>query len=227
MKQERHCRRRSRRLSVSGRLLTLLMIASIGLSVLFCVGCASTKERGEHKSATYQKSATSDSAVAAAESATVQNCVTTDQRQEGEKKLLYATEGIPEAESKMSVAIQNLLDLPEGAGYSEKNGRATVTVEREGDRLKVTGHCDSIERKCLWYEEACYRQRQRADSLEAEVYKLEAMLTESLIQEADSREDEAEETKKPPNRWGWTLGAFIAGFATGAVITIKRRKRDV
>lgn len=136
------------------------------------------------------------------------------------------TEGVPAVESKMNLAIQSLLDLPEGAGYTEKNGRATVAVEREGDRLKVTGSCDSLERRCLWYEEACFRQQLRADSLESEVYKLEAMLTAALTAEEDSRHKEEVETKKPPNRWGWTLAGLIAGIATGVVVTIKNKKRN-
>ena len=60
------------------------------------------------------------------------------------------TGGIPESEAKVDVPIQNLLNLPDGAGYTAKDGQASVSVQRHGDNITVTGKCDSIARQCLF-----------------------------------------------------------------------------
>lgn len=62
-------------------------------------------------------------------------------------------EPIPAQEAALTIPFQNLLDLPEGAGYRHRDGRASVDIRRQGDSLTVTGHCDSLMRRCLFYEE--------------------------------------------------------------------------
>ena len=81
-------------------------------------------------------------------------------------------EGIPESEAKVDVPIQNLLNLPDGAGYTAKDGQASVSVQRHGDNITVTGKCDSIARQCLFYEREVFRQRNEVDSLKRVISRM-------------------------------------------------------
>ena len=71
---------------------------------------------------------------------------------QGQTITALTREGIPESEAKVDVPIQNLLNLPDGAGYTTKDGQASVSVQRHGDNITVKGKCDSIARQCLFYE---------------------------------------------------------------------------
>ena len=84
-------------------------------------------------------------------------------------------EPVPAQEATLTIPFQNLLDLPEGAGYRHRDGRASVDIRRQGDSLAVTGHCDSLMRRCLFYEEEVFRRQVREDSLlqTVEFYKQE------------------------------------------------------
>lgn len=200
------------------------MAASIVTSALFFTGCATTR-RTEILTETASNRHEADSAAVTDAGVSRREAVLTEQEHQAVRKLLRTLEPVSASEARMGLKIQNLLDLPEGAGYHVKDGRASVNVERRGDSLEITGGCDSIARQCLYYEETAFRQRQRADSLEAEVYRLEAMLRHSLSAEVDVAREETVESKKPPNRAGLLALAFLAGVAAGAVIIIKIRKR--
>lgn len=74
---------------------------------------------------------------------------------QGQTITALTREGIPESEAKVDVPIQNLLNLPDGAGYTAKDGQASVSVQRHGDNITVTGKCDSIARQCLFTSVRC------------------------------------------------------------------------
>ena len=74
-------------------------------------------------------------------------------------------EPVPEERTDMTIPTQNLLDLPDGAKYSAQNGRASIEAERQGDKIVVRGRCDSIARRCTYFENRVFRQRVLIDSL--------------------------------------------------------------
>ena len=79
-------------------------------------------------------------------------------------KHLFA-ESIPSEQTSLEIPTQNLLNLPEGAKYGTHSGRASVEAERRGDNIVVTGKCDSIARRCVYFESQVFRQREVIDSL--------------------------------------------------------------
>ena len=122
-------------------------------------------------------------------------------------------DGIPESEAKVDVPIQNLLNLPDGAGYTAKDGQASVSVQRHGDNITVTGKCDSIARQCLFYEREVFRQRNEVDSLKQVISRMEQ--TSSRSDETYKAESDAAQSikEKPPATWyKWLLAGFVGGL---------------
>jgi len=121
----------------------------------------------------------------------------------------------------VDVPIQNLLDLPDGAEYTAKDGQASVNVQRHGDNIKVTGKCDSIVRQCLFYEREVFRQRSEIDSLKRTISQVEQTTTRNDA--AEKTEDTVEQTiqEKPPATWYKWL---VVGFVAGALLTSPLKK---
>lgn len=112
----------------------------------------------------------------------------------------------------MDVPIQNLLNLPDGAEYTAKDGQASVSVQRHGDNIAVTGKCDSIARQCLFYEREVFRQRSEIDSLKRAISQVEQTTVRN--EAAEKTEDTVEQTilEKPPATWyKWLLAGMVAG----------------
>ena len=132
----------------------------------------------------------------------------------GEQTITALTrEGIPESEAKVDVPIQNLLNLPDGAGYTAKDGQASVSVQRHGDNITVKGKCDSIARQCLFYEREVFRQRNEVDSLKQVISRMEQ--TSSRSDETYKAESDAAQSikEKPPATWyKWVLAGFVGGL---------------
>lgn len=131
-------------------------------------------------------------------------------------------EAVPEERTDMTIPAQNLLNLPDGAKYSAQNGRVSVEAERQGDQIVVRGKCDSIARRCTYFENRVFRQRTLIDSLtarlsEMQVYRARAdslLAVETMVRQAATR------TEKPPATWHWWLIAgFLAGGAVSALLT--------
>jgi len=118
--------------------------------------------------------------------------------------------------------MQNLRDLPDGAKYAAQNGRASVEAERQGENIVVTGKADSIARRCLYFENQVFRQRQSLDSLNRLLLTSQAA-NEQLSTLAVARSGTAqtvETTRKPPVIWHWwLLTGFLAGGAAAAWLT--------
>lgn len=131
-------------------------------------------------------------------------------------------EPVPEESATATIPTQNLLNLPDGAKYSAQNGRASVEAERQGDKIVVRGRCDSIARRCTYFENSVFRQRVLIDSLtarleEIQVYKARA---DSLLAAVSAAYHAAEHTEKPPSAWGrWFLLGLLAGGAASALLT--------
>lgn len=122
-------------------------------------------------------------------------------------------EGIPESEAKVDVPMQSLLNLPDGAGYTVKDGQASVSVQRHGDNITVTGKCDSIARQCLFYEREVFRQRSEVDSLKQVISRMEQ--ASSRNEETYRAENDTVQSvkEKPPATWHrWLFAGIIAGL---------------
>lgn len=126
------------------------------------------------------------------------------------------TQPVPESTATLTVGLESLRDLPEGAAYRATEGQASVELRRQGDEIMATGHCDSIGRLYSFYFDLSLEQSREIDSLEWELnrsqhYRLEA---EKLLEET-KRVDESSK-KQPPNRWfAWVLTGFFFGIAAG------------
>lgn len=113
--------------------------------------------------------------------------------------------GIPKSELTLKIPVPELLSLPPGASYHGKSGQAGVDVKTEGDTLVVTSTCDSLQRLVLWYEEELTRIRSR---------------TQENVEIART------EIKRRFNPVKIALIAFIAGMASGIVLTIVIKRRN-
>lgn len=114
----------------------------------------------------------------------------------------------PIAMSEVSLTLNkdNLLELPPGASYHAKNGRANLDVSKgtEPGTIVVYASCDSLQRLVDYYE------------------RLSAGYKETI----DRQREEVKEEKKPPNVFWKLLEAFIAGCASGTVITLVIKKKN-
>ncbi len=131
-------------------------------------------------------------------------------------------EPVPEERTDMTIPTQNLLDLPDGAKYSAQNGRASIEAERQGDKIVVRGRCDSIARRCTYFENRVFRQRVLIDSLTVRLDEMQAYQAraDSLLAAVSAAYHAAEYTKKPPSGWyWWLLVGFLAGGAASAWLT--------
>ena len=112
--------------------------------------------------------------------------------------------GPPASALTLKIPVPDLLALPAGASYHGKNGQAGVDVTSRGDTLVVTSTCDSLQRLVLWYEEELTRIRGDTVSV-------------SEVSET--------EFKQRFNPVKIALIAFIAGMASGIVLTVLIKRR--
>ena len=127
---------------------------------------------------------------------TVKTASGADSVRSGRRGLVMA--GLPAS------ALTLKIPLPAGASYHGKNGQAGVDVTSRGDTLVVTSTCDSLQRLVLWYEEELTRIRGDTVSV-------------SEVSET--------EFKQRFNPVKIALIAFIAGMASGIVLTVLIKRR--
>lgn len=110
------------------------------------------------------------------------------------------------SEVSLTLKTDSLLDLPMGASYHAKSGRASLDVSKgaEAGTIVVYASCDSLQRLLEYYER--------------QVGEYKAAL--------DSRTEEVKEEKKPTCVWWKILTALTAGLFAGIVITIKIKKQN-
>jgi hypothetical protein bfra3_16113 len=119
---------------------------------------------------------------------------------------LVTVEPVPVSEVSLTLKTDRLLDLPAGASYHAKSGRANLDVSKgtEPGTIVVYASCDSLQRLVEYYER--------------QVGEYKAAL--------DSRTEEAKEERKP-TRMRWKIfAALTAGLLAGIVITFKIKKRN-
>lgn len=137
------------------------------------------------------------------------------------------TEGIAAEEVQMTIPTQNLLELPEGAQYSDRNGRASVAAKRCDGNLIITGRCDSIARLCKIYEATVFRQRSLIDSLE----KTNGIYKDSLAKEqcnatarSGTTEQNSMEEYRPSVWYKWLLSGIMVGVALSVAASVLWRR---
>ena len=172
------------------------------LIAVFCLmGCATaklTKSQQSHTLTEQTKSGTTTGVTGEQLDVTAQR---TGELLQGQTITALTREGIPESEAKVDVPIQNLLNLPDGAGYTAKDGQASVSVQRHGDNITVTGKCE------------VFRQRNEVDSLKQVISRMEQ--TSSRSDETYKAESDAAQSikEKPPATWyKWLLAGFVGGL---------------
>ena len=178
------------------------------LIAVFCLmGCATaklTKSQQSHTLTEQTKSGATTGVTGEQSDVTAQR---TGELLQGQTITALTREGIPESEAKVDVPIQNLLNLPDGAGYTAKDGQASVSVQRHGDNITVTGKCDSIARQCLFYEREVFRQRSEVIS---RMEQTASQSDEFYNEDSDAVQNIKE---KPPATWyKWLLVGFVASL---------------
>lgn len=131
------------------------------------------------------------------------------------------SEGIAAESATLDVPIQNLRDLPDGAGYTAKDGRACVELRKKGDGIEVIGRCDSISRLYLYYRDMCMDQCLEADSLKRELSWLKEQNSAQVSGQDSSHVKSAEVREKYPDTLHWWV---LAGFAAGLLCVSPARE---
>ncbi len=193
------------------------------LLVMLLASCATSRTTSTLQEATLQEAHQSERAeeVAAATLDEQRHNVQQTQTDVLTTKQLFA-EPIPSEQTSLEIPTQNLLNLPEGAKYGTHSGRASVEAERRGDNIVVTGKCDSIARRCVYFESQVFRQREVIDSLAqlliAERAKYRQL--DSLSSARSGTMQVVQTTRKSPATWHWwLLFGFLAGGTTASLLT--------
>lgn len=122
-------------------------------------------------------------------------------------------ESIPEASASMELTLQDLGILPDGSGYTAKEGRAGVELKRTGDKIRITGRCDSINRLLAFYRDMSFGQYRTIDSLTCENSLLRETNERQATELATAYREAMESRDKPPEtRHWWALTGFVAGL---------------
>ena len=194
---------------------TLILIAF--MIVLFLTGCSTAKQSRNQQTFLSNGTQKSENTTALTGQQSEEQAQKTEELWQDRKSTGLIQEAIPSQEATVNIPIQNLLDLPEGAGYTSRNGRASVNLHKDGDNIVVTGHCDSLARLCLFCEQEVFRRRSEADSLRETISRMEALQTEK--ETVDHTEQNLSESvkEKPPATWyKWLLAGFITGILAGS-----------
>ncbi len=99
----------------------------------------------------------------------------------------------------LEIPVDSLRKLPSNAEYRAKSGQASAVVKSQGDTIIVYATCDSLQRRCEYYER------------ESAIYKEAYEEMQSLFEE---------EREKRSNPVKTALISFLAGVVIGVLITI-------
>lgn len=114
--------------------------------------------------------------------------------------------GIPASVLKLTIPVDSLRKLPEGAAYRGKSGQANLTVGTDGSgNIVAEASCDSLQQLVLWYEEELTRIRNETKN--------------------NVSNDVQMEEKRPPNRMRTFMTGVLAGILAGVLLTMKLKRR--
>ena len=109
------------------------------------------------------------------------------------------TEMIPGSKVNLTVSVDSLLKLPEGAVFRESKDRAHIEAKQKGGVIYITGTCDSLQRQVEYYEALYHTAR---DALEQK--------QNELIQERQKRSDPLADP----------ILIYVLGIVSGVLVTI-------
>lgn len=117
----------------------------------------------------------------------------------------------------------NLLDLPEGAGYHSRNGRAEVSLRNEKEKIIIEANCDSLMRQYELWEEQLYESESIIDSLTRELH----CARREILNEGISKKETFEKYSNTPRIVAAVLALFaIVVFEVCVVVLINRLNRS-
>lgn len=70
---------------------------------------------------------------------------------------------------EMSIPMDSLRNLPEGASFQRKSGQANASVFTEGNNIVVVATCDSLQREVDYYENLYLSTKAKLDKLKETV----------------------------------------------------------
>lgn len=76
---------------------------------------------------------------------------------------------VPPSLAELTVPMDSLRRLPEGAAYTKKSGQATLTLKVKGDSIQGTASCDSLQQQVFRLEEQLHQARDRLEQRETEI----------------------------------------------------------
>lgn len=103
------------------------------------------------------------------------------------RKVSVSLVTIPTEIAELRLPMDTLRSLPEGAVYTHRTGRATVSAEMKGDTVLITAQCDSIQQVVYNLEEELRSTREELVQKEKTVsesrttYFMYGLLTGALI----------------------------------------------
>ncbi len=193
------------------------------LAVLLMVACGVTKNAAsEHAASTQSTSLNTQLEAQGTAVHDIQRHAQEQMQAEQTTTRQEYSEPVPAESATTTIPTSSLLNLPDGAKFGAQNGRASVEAERQGDEIIVRGKCDSIARRCTYFENSVFRQRILIDSLTARLDEMQAYRAraDSLLEAVSAAYHAAEHTEKPPSTWGrWFLLGLLAGGAASAWLT--------
>lgn len=109
---------------------------------------------------------------------------------------------IPQERVQLVLPEIHLRNLPLGAVYEKKRGRAGIKIRVHQDTVYISATCDSLQRLCNYYEERSYYWKHVYEQTKNEI-----------ITQREQRNN--------PIRT--TLTAFLIGFVAGIILTFIKR----
>lgn len=126
-------------------------------------------------------------------------------------------EVIPPDSAQTRIPTQSIADLPDGAKFGTQSGRASVELTKQGDDVIVSARCDSVARKCEYYERVVFRQRNEIDSLQNALNSYDNTVQNWIDRQTENNQTEVltavSETEKPPSGRFWK--GLLLGLVTG------------
>lgn len=202
---------------------TLILLAT---AALLSVACGPASKVTSYQQSETDSQVLSQNQFAQAEKAAFDSLLYRYQNLQQEMTDLKATfaQQIPAAQAQLTIPMQSLTDLPEGAKFGDSSGRATIEAQRQGDNIILTGRCDSVARQCTIYERQTFRQQSTIDSLRRELQSKDSKLSQMALELASNSSQmvaATEETRKPPRKvGGWFAAGAVLGLAGGAGVNL-------
>ena len=109
----------------------------------------------------------------------------------------------------LTISVDSLLKLPEGATYRRSNERAHVEATQKDGVIYIIGTCDSLQRQVEYYEALYHNARDALENYHATVQE-----------EAKTQESPLEIFVK-----GLALG-FVAGISLTFFIKYSKRRKN-